>query len=105
GMTATSWVQMVKAVLLMIGTVIISFLVLLHFNFNIFSMFGEMKNITAPEFKGEFINPGSQEASPRNNISLLIALLIGTTGLPHILNRFCTVKDAKTARNTIMWAT
>ncbi len=50
GMTATSWVQMVKAVLLMIGTLIISFLVLLNFNFNIFTMFGEMK-------KGEFSNP------------------------------------------------
>ncbi|HIW12940.1 MAG TPA: sodium/solute symporter [Candidatus Salinicoccus stercoripullorum] len=105
GMTATSWVQMVKAVLLMIGTVIISFLVLLHFNFNIFSMFGEMKNITAPEFKGEFINPGSQGASPLNNISLMIALLFGTAGLPHILMRFFTVKDAKTARSSVMWAT
>lgn len=105
GMTATSWVQMVKAVLLMIGTVIISFLVLLHFNFNIFSMFGEMKNITAPEFKGEFLNPGSQGASPLNNISLMIALLFGTAGLPHILMRFFTVKDAKTARSSVMWAT
>ncbi|KKK35732.1 symporter [Salinicoccus sediminis] len=105
GMTATSWVQMVKAVLLMIGTVIISFLVLLHFNFNIFSMFGEMKNITAPEFKGEFLNPGSQGVSPLNNISLMIALLFGTAGLPHILMRFFTVKDAKTARSSVMWAT
>ncbi|WP_017549085.1 solute symporter family protein [Salinicoccus carnicancri] len=105
GMTATSWVQMVKAVLLMIGTVIISFLVLLHFNFNIFSMFGEMKSITAPEFKGEFLNPGSQGASPLNNISLMIALLFGTAGLPHILMRFFTVKDAKTARSSVMWAT
>lgn len=105
GMTATSWVQMVKAVLLMIGTVIISFLVLLHFNFNIFSMFGEMKNITAPELKGEFLNPGSQGASPLNNISLIIALLFGTAGLPHILMRFFTVKDAKTARSSVMWAT
>lgn len=105
GMTATSWVQMVKAVLLMIGTLIITFLVLLHFNFNIFSMFGEMKNVTAPEFKGEFLNPGSQGASPLNNISLIIALLFGTAGLPHILMRFFTVRDAKTARSSVMWAT
>lgn len=104
-MTATSWVQMVKAVLLMIGTLIITFLVLLHFNFNIFSMFGEMKNVTAPEFKGEFLNPGSQGASPLNNISLIIALLFGTAGLPHILMRFFTVRDAKTARSSVMWAT
>ncbi len=105
GMTATSWVQMVKAVLLMIGTLIISFLVLLNFNFNIFAMFGEMKNITAPELEGPFLNPGSQGSSPLNNISLIVALLFGTAGLPHILMRFFTVKDAKTARSSVMWAT
>ncbi|CAM2966375.1 solute symporter family protein [Salinicoccus roseus] len=105
GMTATSWVQMVKAVLLMIGTLIISFLVLLNFNFNIFTMFGEMKNVTAPELEGPFLNPGSQGSSPLNNISLIVALLFGTAGLPHILMRFFTVKDAKTARSSVMWAT
>nr|WP_263314908.1 sodium/solute symporter [Mammaliicoccus sp. Marseille-Q6498] len=105
GMTATSWVQMVKAVLLMIGTVIITFLVLLHFNFNISSMFGAMHDIKAPELKSEFINPGSQGKSPLDNISLIVALLFGTAGLPHILMRFFTVKDAKTARSSVMWAT
>ncbi|MFI3378520.1 cation acetate symporter [Mammaliicoccus sciuri] len=105
GMTATSWVQMVKAVLLMIGTVIISFLVLLHFDFNLSTMFGEMHNIKSSDFKGEFINPGSQGKPPLDNISLIIALLFGTAGLPHILMRFFTVKDAKTARSSVMWAT
>ena len=105
GMTATSWVQMVKAVLLMIGTIIISFLVLLHFNFNLSTMFGEMHNIKSPAFKSEFINPGSQCKPPLDNISLIIALLFGTAGLPHILMRFFTVKDAKTARSSVMWAT
>lgn len=105
GMTATSWVQMVKAVLLMIGTIIITFLVLLHFNFNISEMFGAMRNIKSPEFKGEFINPGSQGKPALENISLIIALLFGTAGLPHILMRFFTVKDAKTARSSVMWAT
>src|SRR5699024_11150696 len=105
GMTATSWVQMVKAVLLMIGTIIISFLVLLHFNFSISEMFGSMQNIQAPELKGDFLNPGSQGKSPLDNISLIIALLFGTAGLPHILMRFFTVRDAKTARSSVMWAT
>ncbi|CAD2074461.1 cation acetate symporter [Phocicoccus schoeneichii] len=105
GMTATSWVQMVKAVLLMIGTIIISFLVLLHFNFSISEMFGSMQNIKAPELKGDFLNPGSQGKSPLDNISLIIALLFGTAGLPHILMRFFTVRDAKTARSSVMWAT
>lgn len=105
GMTATSWVQMVKAVLLMIGTIIISFLVLKHFNFSIMNMFGAMKEINAPELKGEYINPGSQGKSPLDNISLIVALLFGTAGLPHILMRFFTVSDAKTARSSVMWAT
>ncbi|GAB3060832.1 cation acetate symporter [Salinicoccus sesuvii] len=105
GMTATSWVQMIKAVLLMIGTILISILVLIQFNFNIFTMFGEMKNVTAPELEGSFLNPGAQGQSPLNNISLIVALLFGTAGLPHILMRFFTVKDAKTARSSVMWAT
>ncbi|MFC6119395.1 sodium/solute symporter [Macrococcoides bohemicum] len=105
GMTATSWVQMVKAILLMVGTLIISFLVLKHFNFSIAEMFGQMKNIKSADFKGEYINPGSQGKSPLDNISLIIALLFGTAGLPHILMRFFTVSDAKTARSSVMWAT
>jgi len=105
GMTATSWVQMVKAVLLMVGTIIISFLVLKHFNFSIANMFGAMKSINAPELKSDYINPGSQGKSPLDNISLIVALLFGTAGLPHILMRFFTVSDAKTARSSVMWAT
>ena len=94
GMTATSWVQMVKAVLLMVGTIIISFLVLKHFNFSIANMFGAMKSINAPELKSDYINPGSQGKSPLDNISLIVALLFGTAGLPHILMRFFRVSDA-----------
>ena len=68
-------------------------------------MFGEMHNIKSSDFKGEFINPGSQGKPPLDNISLIIALLFGTAGLPHILMRFFTVKDAQTARSSVMWAT
>ncbi|MBS4202182.1 sodium/solute symporter [Bacillus sp. FJAT-49732] len=103
GMTATSWVQIIKAVLLMLGTIIISFLVLSRFHFNILEMFSTMKNATP---LGEaYLNPGVKYTVPLDTISLMIALLLGTAGLPHILMRFFTVKDAKTARSSVIWAT
>lgn len=103
GMTATSWVQIVKAVLLMLGTVIISFLVLLQFNFNILTMFSEMS--TATDAGSAYLNPGLRYTNGIDTISMLIALVLGTAGLPHILMRFFTVKDAKTARSSVIWAT
>lgn len=103
GMAATSWVQIIKAVLLMVGTVIISFLVLLHFNFNILGMFTEMKGVTA---HGEaYLHPGVKYTNGLDTISMMIALVLGTAGLPHILMRFFTVKDAKTARSSVVYAT
>ncbi|WP_203362488.1 sodium/solute symporter [Bacillus sp. REN10] len=103
GMTATSWVQIVKAVLLMIGTVIISFLVLAKFNFNIFDMFSQMK--TATPLGESFLHPGVKYKNPVDTMSITIALVLGTAGLPHILMRFFTVKDAKTARSSVVVAT
>lgn len=103
GMTATSWVQIIKAVLLMLGTVIISFLVLKEFNFNIFKMFEEMKTLTP---HGEaFLNPGVKYTNGIDTLSMMAALVLGTAGLPHILMRFFTVKDAKTARSSVVTAT
>lgn len=103
GMAATSWVQIIKAVLLMVGTVVISFLVLLHFNFNIFGMFTEMKGATA---HGEaYLHPGVKYTNGLDTLSMMIALVLGTAGLPHILMRFFTVKDAKTARSSVVYAT
>ncbi|CAM5224021.1 Cation/acetate symporter OS=Ureibacillus acetophenoni OX=614649 GN=SAMN05877842_103168 PE=3 SV=1 [Ureibacillus acetophenoni] len=103
GMTATSWVQIIKACLLMLGTVIISFLVLSKFNFNILTMFEHMKTATPA---GEaYLNPGLKYTNGIDTISMLIALVLGTAGLPHILMRFFTVKDAKTARSSVIWAT
>ncbi|WP_071393789.1 solute symporter family protein [Bacillus tuaregi] len=103
GMTATSWVQITKAVLLMIGTVVISFLVLAKFNFNIFTMFSEMKTLTP---LGEsYLNPGVKYTVPIDTLSMMAALVLGTAGLPHILMRFFTVKDAKTARSSVVTAT
>lgn len=103
GMTATSWVQIIKAVLLMIGTVVISFLVLAKFNFNIFSMFSEMKTLTP--LGEDYLNPGVKYKNPIDTISMMAALVLGTAGLPHILMRFFTVKDAKTARSSVVTAT
>ncbi|MFO1442552.1 sodium/solute symporter [Bacillus sp. Bva_UNVM-123] len=103
GMTATSWVQIIKAVLLMLGTIIISFLVLSRFHFNIFEMFSTMK--TATPLGESYLNPGVKYTVPLDTISLMIALVLGTAGLPHILMRFFTVKDAKTARSSVIWAT
>ncbi|WP_142827491.1 solute symporter family protein [Planococcus soli] len=103
GMTATSWVQIIKAVLLMVGTVILSFLVLKNFNFNILEMFTQMK--TATPHGEAYLSPGVRYTIPLDTISLMLALVLGTAGLPHILMRFFTVKDAKTARSSVMWAT
>ncbi|MFI6692205.1 cation acetate symporter [Streptomyces sp. NPDC050433] len=106
GMKGTTWVQMVKAVLLIAGTLLITFLVLLKFNFNISDLLG-----TAASNSGKgtaFLEPGLKygltETSKLDFISLGIALVLGTAGLPHILIRFYTVPTAKAARKSVNWA-
>ncbi|MBP1970557.1 cation/acetate symporter [Virgibacillus natechei] len=103
GMIATSWVQITKAVLLMAGMIIISFLVLLKYNFDLGFMFSEVK--TATSHGADYLNPGLQYTNPLGTLSLMLALVLGTSGLPHILMRFFTVKDAKTARSSVITAT
>ncbi|MBM4763612.1 sodium/solute symporter [Bacillus sp. B15-48] len=103
GMIATSWVQITKAVLLMAGMVIISFLVLLKFNFNIGAMFTEVKSATS--HGADYLSPGIKYTDSLGTLSLMLALVLGTAGLPHILMRFFTVKDAKTARSSVITAT
>jgi cation/acetate symporter len=106
GMKGTTWVQIVKAVLLMSGTTLITFLVLLKFNFNISDMLG-----TAAEKSGKgqaFLEPGlkygATATSKLDFISLGLALVLGTAGLPHILIRFYTVPTARAARKSVVWA-
>ncbi|MFE9511168.1 cation acetate symporter [Streptomyces sp. NPDC006643] len=106
GMKGTTWVQMVKAVLLIAGTLLITFLVLLKFNFNVSDLLG-----TAASNSGKgssFLEPGLKygltETSKLDFISLGIALVLGTAGLPHILIRFYTVPTAKAARKSVNWA-
>jgi len=103
GMGATSWVQIIKAVLLMLGTVIISVLVLMKFNFNIMEMFSHVK--TAQPHGEAYLNAGVKYTNGIDTMSMMIALVLGTAGLPHILMRFFTVKDAKTARSSVVTAT
>ncbi len=103
GMTATSWVQITKAVLLMIGTFIISVMVFAKFDYSIANMFTHMK--TATPIGDAFLNPGNKFKDPLDMISLNLALVLGTAGLPHILIRFFTVKDAPTARQSVVYAT
>jgi cation/acetate symporter len=103
GMTATSWVQIVKAVLLMGGTFVISLLVLAKFGFSITNMFEQVK--TATPLGEKFLNPGNKFKDALDTISLNLALVLGTAGLPHILIRFFTVKDAPTARKSVVYAT
>ncbi|MCW2788067.1 MAG: cation acetate symporter [Aeromicrobium sp.] len=106
GMKGTTWVQIVKAVLLMVGTILITVLVLAKFDFNISDMLG-----TAAEESGAgkaFLEPGlkygvSTEAKI-DFISLGLALVLGTAGLPHILIRFYTVPTARQARKSVLWA-
>ncbi len=103
GMTATSWVQIVKAVLLMAGTFIISVIVFAKFNFSVTEMFAQMK--TATPLKDSFLNPGVKYKDGLDTLSLNLGLVLGTAGLPHILVRFFTVRDAKTARQSVVYAT
>ncbi|MGE5702491.1 MAG: cation acetate symporter, partial [Clostridia bacterium] len=103
GMTATSWVQIVKAVLLMAGTFIISLIVFAKFDFSVVAMFDHLK--TATPLGDAFLNPGNKYKNGIDTISLNLALVLGTAGLPHILIRFFTVKDAPTARKSVVYAT
>ncbi|MEV5961710.1 cation acetate symporter [Kribbella sp. NPDC051952] len=106
GMKGTTWVQIVKAVLLMAGTVVITFLVLLKFHFNISDLLGSAADKSG---KGEsFLQPGLLYGKDLTGqidfLSLGLALVLGTAGLPHILIRFYTVPDSKSARRSVQWA-
>ncbi|ALU93111.1 MULTISPECIES: solute symporter family protein [Streptomyces] len=106
GMKGTTWVQMVKAVLLIAGTLLITFLILLKFNFNISDLLGTAASNSGKG--GAFLEPGlkygATGVSKLDFISLGIALVLGTAGLPHILIRFYTVPTAKAARKSVNWA-
>ncbi|MCH7322694.1 cation acetate symporter [Solibacillus sp. MA9] len=101
GMTATSWVQIIKAGLLLFGTTLLAFLVFAKFDFNLVNMFDTIST----NYGEEYLVPGIKYTSSIDSVSMMLALVLGTSGLPHILMRFFTVKDAKTARSSISWTT
>ncbi len=103
GMKATTWVQIIKACLLLAGATLMSLIVLWRFGFSPEAMFAEAVK-THP--KGDAIMaPGALVADPVSAISLGLALMFGTAGLPHILMRFFTVSDAQAARKSVFYAT
>jgi cation/acetate symporter len=103
GMLATTWVQIIKAVMLLFGTTFMAFMVLKHFGFSFEAMFA---GASAAHTKGTAIMaPGGLLSNPIDAISLGLGMMFGTAGLPHILMRFFTVSDAKQARKSVFYAT
>ncbi len=101
GMLATTWVQIIKAVLLLAGASVLALLVLARFGFDPLALF----EAAAVRYGAETLAPGKLVTSPVEAISLGLALMFGTAGLPHILMRFYTVPDARAARASVFYAT
>lgn len=111
GMLATTWVQIIKAVLLMAGSLFLSILIMKHFDFSFAKFFQAIGAVTYLEngvqVTKDFLQPGLKFGSgwgPLDLVSLGMALVFGTAGLPHVLVRFYTVPDAPTARSSVVWA-
>ena len=103
GMTATTWVQIIKAGLLLSGASFMAFMVMSRFNFSPEALFA--KAVEVHEKKQSIMGPGTFIKDPISAISFGMALMFGTAGLPHILMRFFTVPSAKEARKSVFWAT
>ncbi|NLC28776.1 MAG: cation acetate symporter [Campylobacteraceae bacterium] len=102
GMLATTWVQIIKAVLLLFGATFMAFVVMQKVGFSVENLFSH-----AIDIKNDIsiMSPGGLVSDPISAISLGLALMLGTAGLPHILMRFFTVQDAKEARKSVFYAT
>ncbi|MBA3059675.1 MAG: cation acetate symporter [Rhodoferax sp.] len=118
GMTATTWVQIIKAVLLLSGVTFMAFMVMSNFGFSFEALFakgvevkaqlavnGGKTEVDAAAIGQAIMGPGGFIKDPISAISFGLALMFGTAGLPHILMRFFTVPDAKQARKSVLWAT
>ena len=103
GMVATTWVQIIKAVLLMTGITVMSIFVLGKVGFNPIELFNRADANKGPESTFS-LGPGTFLPKPIDTVSLGLALVLGTAGLPHILMRFFTVPNAKAARSSVVWA-
>ena len=118
GMTATTWVQIIKACMLLAGVSFMAFMVLAQFNFSPEALFAKAVEVKTqfaandgklPEEAAKIglsiMGPGGFVKDPISAISFGMALMFGTAGLPHILMRFFTVPNAKEARKSVLWAT
>lgn len=103
GMHATTWVQIIKAGLLLGGATFMAIMILYRSGFNL-SVYFDLAISNHPNGE-DIMKPGGLLADPISAISLGLALMFGTAGLPHILMRFFTVKDAKEARKSVFYAT
>ena len=103
GMTATTWVQIIKAVMLLGGATFMAFSVLAMFHFSPQALFAKAVEVHSKH--DAIMGPGGFIKDPISGISFGMALMFGTAGLPHILMRFFTVPSAKEARKSVLWAT
>ncbi|MDC9606661.1 cation/acetate symporter ActP [Xenorhabdus griffiniae] len=103
GMLATTWVQIIKAVLLLAGATFMAMMVMKAVNFNFNTLFKEA--IAVHSLGPAIMSPGGLVSDPISALSLGLALMFGTAGLPHIVMRFFTVSDAKEARKSVFYAT
>lgn len=100
GMLGTTWVQIIKAGLLMFGAIMLSVWVLGSFHFNLNTFFTGLSG----KYGQKFLEPGMLYKNPIELVSLGLALVLGTAGMPHILMRFYTVPTARAARTSVIWA-
>ncbi|WP_321855850.1 cation acetate symporter [Paraburkholderia tropica] len=103
GMLATTWIQIIKAVLLLAGAAFMAIMVLSRFGFSLNALFAQA--VAVHPAHDAIMRPGGLVSDPVSAISLGLALIFGTAGLPHILMRFFTVRDVKAARKSILYAT
>ncbi|MCR8641222.1 cation acetate symporter [Paenibacillus sp. N1-5-1-14] len=103
GMLATSWVQIIKAIILVCSTFMVSLMVLSRFDWNVIDLFNHVSKITTSE--NGFLHPGNFFSGPLDTLSFNLSLVLGTAGLPHIISRFYTVKDTQVVRSSIVIAT
>ncbi|MCX4746081.1 cation acetate symporter [Kitasatospora sp. NBC_01287] len=106
GMKGTTWVQIVKAVLLIAGAAVMTFLVLAKYDFNPSALLGAAAQASGKgaAFLAPGLKYGASGTSELDFVSLALALVLGTAGLPHILVRFYTVPTARAARKSVFWA-
>lgn len=103
GMVGTTWVQIIKAMMLMIGGTMVLLLAMGQFSFSYDKLVTQAMSMH--KLGGDLLAPGRLLADPLTALSLSLGLVFGTAGLPHILMRFFTVKDAKEARKSVLYAT